>query len=368
MQPFGNILGRGAIAAAACSLVVTGALVHRAPPVRHVFLLVLENESYDITFGAQTTAPYLARTLPQQGALLTGYFGIGHASLDNYIAMISGQAPNEETQDDCGTFTEFHQTAAQLDPNGQALGSGCVYPTMVKTIADQLEAAHLSWKGYMEDLGGDPAKEAAACGHPAIGAKDRTTHREPTDQYATKHNPFFYFHSLIDDPARCTVHVVNLSQLPADLATAATTPNYSFITPNLCHDGHDIPCVDREPGGLVSANAFLEHWVPMITSSPAFKQDGLLIITFDEGLDPAACCGEKGLPGAAHPPGWSGPGGGRVGAVLLSPFITGGTVSAEPYNHYSMLRWIEDLFGLASLGYAGDAQLTTFGADVFTAR
>jgi hypothetical protein len=331
-----------------------------------VFVIVLENEPYAITFGKQSLAPYLAHALPAQGALLPQYYGIGHYSLDNYLTMISGQAPNPATQDDCPVLTDFVRSAPGLDANGQARGSGCVYPADVKTVADQLDAAGLDWKGYMEDMGADPAREAATCGHVAIGADDITNHAAATDQYADKHNPFVYFHSIIDDPVRCAQHVVNLDRLAADLQSVATTPNLAFITPNLCHDGHDAPCRNGEPGGLVSADAFLREWVPRILAAPAFRQDGLLVITFDEGTDAAACCGEQALPGGPAP-GQFGPGGGRIGAVLLSPFIAPGTVSHTPYNHYSLLRSIEDFFGLAHLGYAAAPQLRTFGDDVFTA-
>jgi hypothetical protein len=335
------------------------------PPTHHVFLLMLENESFAQTFGPQSPTPYLAKTLVSQGALLHNYYGIGHASLDNYVALISGQAPNEATQGDCGTFSEFKLAEPKLDSHGQAIGTGCVYPAFVPNLADQLEAAHLTWKGYMEDLGNDPAKEPAACGHPPLDGKDRIGHREKGDQYATKHNPFYYFHAIIDNPAQCATHVVNLTQLSADLGSVATTPNYAFITPNLCNDGHDAPCVDSAPGGLVQVNQFLQQWVPKIVSSPAFKQDGVLIITFDEGNDSNACCGEQPLIGQTHPPGYDGPGGGRVGAVVLSRFVKPGTVSEVPYNHYSMLRWVEDVFGLKHLGYAAEPGLATFGADVF---
>jgi phosphatidylinositol-3-phosphatase len=142
----------------------------------------------------------------------------------------------------------------------------------------------------------------------------------------------------------------------------------------VCNDAHDVPCVDGSASGLAAADRFLRHWVPIITQSPAFKADGVLIITFDEsasGTAPdtsTACCGERGLPGASLPPGGSGPGGGRVGAVLLSPFIKPGTVSTVPYNHYALLRSVEDMFGLAHLGYAGAEGLRPFGADAFTGR
>jgi len=179
-----------------------------------------------------------------------------------------------------------------------------------------------------------------------------------------------YFHSIIDDQARCDAHVVSLEALPQDLAALATTPNFVFITPNLCHDGHDAPCIDGEPGGLVSTDRFLARWVPLILASAAFRRDGLLIITFDEadGAGPqaaAACCNERPLPGARYPAGLVGPGGGRVGAIAISPLIKPGTRSHVPYNHYSLLRSIEALFGLAPLGYAADPSLRPLGTDVF---
>ena len=334
-------------------------------PIRHVFVIVLENEPFDITFGAKSPAPYLAHTLPKQGALLTQYYGTGHNSLDNYISLVSGQAPNPATQEDCGHYVEFVPATGKLDANGQLAGRGCIYPAVVKTVADQLHAAGLSWKGYMEGMGSDPSREAAQCGHAAIGSRDRTNHAALKDRYADKHDPFVYFHSIIDDPAYCGAHVVPLDELDADLKTAAATPNYAFITPDLCHDGHNAPCRNGEPGGLVSADAFLRTWVPRITASPAFRRDGVLIVTFDEGTDGKACCGEQPLPGGPKP-GMYGPGGGRIGAVVLSPFVKPGTVSDRPYNHYSTLRSVEQWFGLPYLGYAKPATVPTFGRDVFT--
>jgi hypothetical protein len=341
------------------------------PPIGHVFVLVLENQSFSMTFGKPTPAPYLANTLPSKGALLTHYYGIGHWSLDNYLALISGQAPNAETQADCPTLTEFQLSRPKLDANGQALGKGCIYPAMVRTLADQLEAAKLTWKGYMEDMGNDPARERPTCGHSPLGEDERTGRATVADKYAAKHDPFVYFHSILDDQNRCDTHVVNLDKLPADLRSADATPNYSFITPNLCNDGHDAKCIDGKLGGYPAIEAFLQKWVPLIMDSPAYKKDGLLIITFDEsdskGADAATdCCAEQGLPGEPQLPGVIGPGGGRVGAVLLSRFIKPGTVSTVHYNHYSTLRYVEDQFGLEHLGYAGQKGLQVFGSDVFT--
>jgi len=340
--------------------------------IRHVFVIVLENKSYADTFKADTPAPFLAKTLTGQGALLADYYAIGHNSLGNYIAMISGQPPNEDTQEDCPVFNEFVSIEEGLDSLGRAVGRGCVYPAYVKTLGDQLQRVHLTWRGYMEDMGDDPARERAACAHSAIGSPETLLEATVRDQYAVKHNPFVYFHSIIDDQASCDGHVVALRKLPDDLKSTTTTPNFAFITPNLCNDGHDSPCVDGQRGGFSSADSFLQTWVPLILKSPAFREDGLLVVTFDEAEgdsaeDSLACCGEVGMPGAKLPPGMNGPGGGRVGAVLLSPFIKPGTVSSRPYNHYSLLRTVEDVFHLPHLALATGMEVRSFGKDVFIA-
>ena len=342
------------------------------PPIRHVFLIVLENKSFEGAFGPGSPAPYLAKKLPSRGALLTQYYSTGHWSLDNYIALVSGQAPNPATQGDCPQPIEFHPVSPALDAHGQLLGAGCVYPAIVKTLPDQLEPAGFTWNGYMEDLDRDPARDQPqTCTAGRVGQGDQTEHAASGDQYAAKHDPFVYFHTILDDPGRCAAHVVNLHKLSRDLRSVATTPNYSFITPNLCNDGHDLQCVDGETGGLVGINRFLKKWVPVITRSPAFRKDGLLIITFDESDGKApdafdACCNEKPLATDPNQPGFQGPGGGRIGAVLLSPYIRAGTVSSVPYNHYSLLRTVEDIFDLGHLGYAAEPGLKPFGRDVFT--
>jgi hypothetical protein len=203
--------------------------------------------------------------------------------------------------------------------------------------------------------------------------------------------------------------VVNLNKLDADLAAIVTTPNFVFITPDLCNDGHDGDgtgvagkgCVNGRPGGLTSADQFLQTWVPKILASAAYKKDGLLIINFDESdtqsrtvaTDPATgvttvtvgfngdhCCGQQIGPNVTRPVTRSlfvsskriytivvkGYGGDRTGAVMLSPFIKPGTVSDVPYNHYALLKSLEDIFQTGSyLGYAGQAGLVPFGSDIF---
>jgi phosphatidylinositol-3-phosphatase len=376
----------GTLAAAPSAMAGDG---NRDGRIGHVFVIVLENEGFDVTFGPNSPAPFLSKTLPTQGVMLNNYFGTGHVSLDNYVAMISGQSATLQTRVDCGVYQDFALTG--ITPDGQAIGTGCVYPAAIKTLPDQLKAAGKTWRGYMEDMGNDPAREQATCGQPlalgkvALNQPDDTQTAEAADQYAARHNPFAYFHSLIDSGA-CANNVVNFNRLAQDLAYESTTPNFAFITPNLCHDGHDAKCKDGETGGLAGADAFLQKIVPMILNSPAYKEDGLLIINFDEaGLAAApdgkgnfvisaageACCGQQPGPNIGAFPQTTTPfpntifsfqsfGGDRTGAVLLSPFAKPGTVSNVPYNHYSMLKTVEDIFGLDHLGYAGQAGLQGF--------
>jgi hypothetical protein len=391
------LLGLAVLLAAVtgASVLPADAVEHRAPAasagpaspalgIKHVFVIVLENENYEASYEDNDN-PWLGRKLQHRGALLTKYYAIGHVSLDNYIAMMSGQAPNSATSSDCLRYVDFTPSPAVMDSDGQAVGNGCVFPSNVKTLVNQLQAQGLSWRGYMDDMGNNPDREPPRCGRPGpssgSGTQDGTQSATAKDQYAARHNPFVYFHSVIDSGA-CKKRVRPLTALSHDLKRRSTTRNFSFITPNLCNDGHDEPCVGRDAtgskaGGLVSMDHFLSVWVPRIQKSPAFQRDGLLIITTDEAEtqdDASACCGER--PGPNDPmPGIHGPGGGRIGTILLGRCITPGARVSTPYNHYSLLRSLEDLFGITKggvdghghLGFAGADDLQSFGSDVFSA-
>ncbi len=391
-MPSVHLLHRAAAALVALASLAAAAEVPPAaagrPAIGHVFVVVLENKDYDATFGPGSAAAYLSRTLVGQGVLLREYYGIAHFSLPNYIAMVSGQAANADTRSDCETYADFVLAG---DEDGQAVGHGCVYPAAVRTIADQLDEVGRTWKAYLEDMGNDPAREAPACGHPPENRADPTQGAEPPsarvpagDQYAARHNPFVYFRSILDTD-RCARRVVRLEQLQRDLEHESTTPEFAFVTPNLCHDGHDAPCVNGEPGGLASIDRFLQVWVPRILASPAYRRDGLLVITFDEGdatveqdgshrvvrFAGAHCCGQRPGPNLGPYPYEERDdgettrildfGGDRVGAVLLSPLLTPGTDSRTPFNHYALLRSLEDLFGTRGhLGYAAQDGLVGF--------
>src|ERR1700761_4736533 len=85
--------------------------------IKHVWLIILENKSYDPPFPGLNQNTYLWKTLPSQGVLLKNYFGTGHSSQDNYLSMVSGQAPEEDTQEDCSVSDKL------IGPNSDILHS-----------------------------------------------------------------------------------------------------------------------------------------------------------------------------------------------------------------------------------------------------
>jgi hypothetical protein len=323
-----------------------------------VFVINLENKGFARTWGARSKAPYLARTLRAQGVLLRNYYGTAHNSQGNYIAQVSGQGPTPQMQADCKVFSDLR--TERVAAWGQRVGRGCVFDRRTPTLMKQLDAEHLGWRGYLQDMD-------VNCQHPRVGARDRTVHARVGHQYATRHNPFVYFHSVIDRPRYCRSHVVKLARLAHDLKAVATTRALSYVTPDLCSDAHDSPCVDGRRGGLAQFDAFLRTWVPRILASPAFRKDGVLVITADESdsarVDASACCGE-GAGANVRRPGITGPGGGRIGTLVLSRWTAPNTTTDRAYNHYSLLGSIERWFGLPLLGYARQPGQRQFGADV----
>src|SRR5262249_23684391 len=163
-----------------------------------------------------------------------------HVSLGNYLSQVSGQGPTESINNDCinlaslaqppvlGGFTNVLPGADAVDQTsfpGQVVGDGCVFPAPssasrgVLTIGDQLDAHYadsrgLNWRSYAEDMGNNPVRDygtpdplgGATCAHPPIGGVDNSNSAASDDQYATRHNPFVYFHSIIDEQERCDSH------------------------------------------------------------------------------------------------------------------------------------------------------------------
>jgi phosphatidylinositol-3-phosphatase len=318
------------------------------PAFAHVVVLTEENESASTTFAAGSPATYL-NSLRNDGVFLPNYYGVGHVSLDNYIAMASGQPPQPLSATDCQSVSLW--TCVQ--PQG-LVSSG-------RNLADQLETAGLSWKSYQD--GTD-----TACFHGPYAAGD--TSPDPyqgnsttgAKNYADRHNPFIYFPDVIANQARCDAHQQPFAELSTDVANGAV-PAFSFITPDTCHDGHDNPCAGQTTGGLAAADAWLSANLPSLLSYLA-ANNGLLVINFDEGSTPTGTsalttpsditCSSCASLGA----------GGRTGAILISPRLPQGATVATGYDHYSLLRTIEDSFGIGE--HLNVAAAATAMTDAFT--
>ena len=357
----------------------------RPGQIKHVFLIILENKSYDATFTGLNQNSYLWKTLPSQGMLLKNYFGTGHFSMDNYLSLVSGQAPEQDTQSDCDKLNfDFGSNATIVKTRNENYGqvasvanpaqpskanapdglNGCTYPTGAPTLFNQLDAVGKTWKGYAQDLHNQPGREDSACGGPGTAANNPTTNplnmspsvfpagiasytgAQGNDQYVAKHFPFAWFHSLtgtvttvgttttvkpglttpVQGGTDCDAqHIANLDDpatgLFKDLQSEATTPAFSWITPNNCSDAHDAICkgnnlsgsftADGQPiyqsptpkpesttpknytGGLYASDLFLKYYVTMIEKSAAFKDGGLIDITFDEATPPFTYSGNS---------------------------------------------------------------------------
>ncbi len=230
--------------------------------------------------------------------------------------------------------SNYGQLVSSAGPNAAAGSNGCVYPSSVPTLFNQLDAAHVSWKGYAQDLGnpdatgsdqpGGQTHDAGVqyCGAPlsSPGATGSTTNANPgsanaTDQYVPKHFPFPWFESILTSGDCNSAHIANLfdasNGLYHDLQSESTTPAFSWISPNNCSDAHDAVCKGNNlsggwsdpntpnptplnhTGGLYASDLFLEHVVPEIEASPAFKDGGLIDVTFDEGFPPFTYTGNS---------------------------------------------------------------------------
>jgi phosphatidylinositol-3-phosphatase len=372
----------------------TPAATSTLPKVSHVFEIALSTTTYKAAFADKSAAPYL-HSLEAKGTLLRGYESLGHGELADYLATVSGQAPNAATSAGCTKYQEFRQGVVAKS-NGLVPGIGCVYPETALTIGDQVTAKGATWKAYIADMG------KQTCSHPNSGAVDDALLPGAESTYDTRHNPFIYFHSLLD-LGDCASDDQDLTHLSAALAHKSRTARFSFIAPGACEDAAAtattapstttttttsttsstptsstptssttpaetttptvtetttttttsttgttstetdatpapvVGCPAGQPVGIPAEDAFLKLWVPRILASPAYKDDGVLILAF---------AGERGR----HPGGVS-----RTGALVISARTKKGKVVSTAYRPYSLLRTVEDMLGDTALAHAQSA-------------
>jgi hypothetical protein len=291
------------------------------PAAKHVVIVSLTGHTAAEAFDAGSPAPYLSSELPAQGVLLRHYHPTGSGALANGLALLTGRRATPEAEADCPVYGD----ACRSDP-----------PSLPGELVDSAR----SWKAYAEGAG-------APCRRPPDGP-DPWRDPRPGDAYAAFRVPFLYLEGLDAD---CASSVVDLATLPGDFSTTDLAPALAYVVPDLCHSGAELPCPDvAGAGGLQRADAWLREWIPLITGSPAFRDDGLLVVLFDGGgVAPA-------IPDGPPP---------ATGALVISSFAASGTVSPRRYDHLSLLRTLAGTFGVDPPGRAARAGVHELGEEVF---
>ena len=462
----------------------SGSAAVTLPPIKHVFLVMLSGQGYSQSFGTTKGHPYLSSTLRKQGELITQYYGVAQSSLASEIALVSGQGPTQDTAANCPVFTPIVPTGNAA--GAQVTGNGCVYPQATQSLPTQLADNGNTWRAYIQGIDQGAAGQPKSCRMPDAGVADPNQAATTTDPYVTYLNPFVYFAALTTG-TQCAQADVGLGKLAKDLKQEKSTANFSYIAPDACDNGSDTPCTPGAPAGLAQSDKFLKTVIPEITASPAYKHDGMIIVTFDQApqtgptADASSCCDQPTFPnlsgsaatttgttttgttptgttapgatttattapatpptattptdttttaatttppaGATAPatttettttstttttntgcpttttpvttpgattttsttttPGTSTttpttgttgdctgtgtpPGGGQVGAVVISRYVKANSEdAADTFNHFSLLKTVEDLFSVPNLGYAKDTSLPEFDTVVF---
>ena len=362
----GSRLLFGVVTAGAMVLILTGVVgatrsdgpggPDRGPSVHldRVFIIMLENHSQHSVIG-DPNAPYITQLANTYG-LASNYYGVTHPSQPNYIAATSGS--NWFSNVDDPTIVYDHTN-----------------------IVDELDAAHISWGAYMEAL-------------PSAGYTGGFWPSSGNALYAAKHDPFVLYSSVLSNPGDLS-RVKPYTDLATDL-NSRDAPRFVWISPDQCNDMHggvyaavpgfaETPCPYGKTNNDVNdvalkqkADNFVHQAVTTIMSSKAWTPHSAIFIVADEGDytantanggwdSPAGCCDSPVLPAgdpeinAAWPGGLYG--GGLVPAIVIDPSGPHPFVDNDPFNHYSLLRTIEDAWNLPELGFTSDhAQVTTMNA------
>jgi hypothetical protein len=329
----------GATAAAAVAWMVTPAVSSAStadsaiPRYQHIVEIMMENTSYGTIIG-NPNAPQL-NALADKYGLATNYFGATHPSEPNYMANIAGSFFG--VQDD----NQFYCTPAMATTDPHCGGTTVNHTVQAKTIADQLTAEGMTWRGYFQSLPPVPPSGVITTGPDANGPYSFKSPSNSVALYASKHNPFVNFTGT----QGALANMVPDTQLAADLA-AGDLANFSLIVPDQCHDMHGTGgCTDTN--GLISAgDAYVGNVVHEIMDSEAW-QDGrnAIVVTWDEddfsdeGQLGTGCCGAD-------------PGGGHVATIVITNKGVNPIRDNTAYNHYSLLLSLEQAFGLHCLANA----------------
>jgi hypothetical protein len=266
----------------------------------------------DEALATPSPMPYLSGTLRPQGLLLSKYKAVANGGLANLIALVSGQTPTTDQQAGCAAYND-------VNPQTRA---GCVFANKVDTLPGQLTAAGRTWRAYVEDS--DAGQPPDTCKHPAPGG--------PLEPVMAR-NPLLFFHTIVDTPD-CAANTAGISRLGPDSQDAESAPTVALVIPNACHDGQDQPCVTGALAGAGTGDEFLLEQIGPLLKSKAYKDHGMVVVTFDAGTDPSK----------------------PVGALLLSSAVKAGVKDATAHDGFDLLRTLEEAFSLDPLGKAKDAK------------
>lgn len=295
--------------------------LENVPALGHVFLIIGENTTY--SHLTMTNAPYLLGTIKPRSAWLTNYYAATHWSEANYVALVTGQFTRCEQQDG---------------------GASC--HQNINNLYHQLDVAGLSWKTWLE-------AGTARC-DTGSGGSCSSNDPCPLGGFYSTGNPPILFDD-IEGPAgvwsattpsrECLANDVPagtpaepMSTFDADLASG-NIARFNMVLPNGCEDGEANckPVNNR----YTQFDNFLAREVPKIESSPAFGSNGVIIVVYDEDQRAGGLASKNGLGSGGH-----------VACAIISPLVVPGSYDAK-YYHYSLLRTIEDGFGISD--YLGNA-------------
>jgi phospholipase C len=317
------------------------------PRFAHVFVIIEENKDYDQIVGG-ANAPTISRLAREYGDA-THMYGEVHPSEANYVALLGGDTFGIHDDD------PYYCKPGSTDANcAGAAEPGYVDHTVhARDLGDQLVARGLSWKGYYEDLPA-PGSLAYIASDPKVSDGSRAT-----ALYASKHSGFVNFAQVQSAPDRAE-RIVGFDQLDRDLASGRL-PSFALIVPNQCNEMHGlvgakvpVDCQAQNKAALIQrGDAEVAHLVEAIERTPAWNGSGnfAIVITFDEGAGKTreGCCG-------VTPNAISNFGGGHIPTIVVTNHGPHRLADDTPYNHYSLLRTIEDAFGVEDyLGHAANS-------------
>ncbi len=257
------------------------------PAFDHVFIVIMENTDYAAVIGDTTNAPFI-NSLVSQGTLLSNASGVYHPSDENYLAIAGGD-----------TFVQGAIYYPNIHVSAQHIG-------------DELEALGKTWKAYEQGMG-----------PPCNTSNNFDSYYQPDDA------PFINFTNIASNTARCQAHLFDATQLTTDLASAATTPNFSWIAADDYYDGEASG--NGSAASVKVQDGWLRQTLQPVFASPAWtSQRSLLILTWDESASS----------GTNH-----------VATILVGSqgLVRTGAIGSQSYNHYSIGRTIENALGIGAL-------------------